>query len=128
MPKLSDYTLDQLLAVGALADAPPDIQAMTPEQIDELRLLQIRELMQVYNGMNEAVNAKDPATWVYGDEAEAYFQQHVWPWHINLLLRLLDEARAGQYQPKTEHQPRPAAGPLPFPYNVYEKGDLPQKE
>jgi hypothetical protein len=126
MPKLSDYTLDQLLAVGTLADAPPDIRALTPEQLDELRLIQVRELMRIYNGMQSSVNADDPKTWVYGDEAEAFFNEHVWPWHLNLLLRLLDKARSGQFRLDPNNVPKPASGPLPFPYNVYVDGDLEQ--
>jgi hypothetical protein len=124
MPNLSDYTLDQLLAVGLLADAPENIRALDERQIDELRLIQLRELMHVYDAMRATVSANDPKTWVYGDEAEAYFDQHVWPWHVNLLLKLLDQARAGHYVSQPEDVPRPAAGPLPFPYNVYAEGDL----
>ncbi len=128
MPELSDYTLDQLLAVGNLADAPEGIRALDRRQIDELRLVQIRELMRIYNAMQATVNANDPKTWVIGDEAEAFFNQHVWPWHVNLLLKLLDEARAGQYTPRPEDIPQPPAGPLPFPYNVYVEGDLARHE
>lgn len=124
MPKLSDYTLDQLLAIGSLAKASPDIQAMSKEQINEIRLLQIRELMRVYNGMQKAVKADDPKTWVYGDEAEAYFHEHIWPWHINMLLEMLDEARTGNYTADPGNIPHKATGPLTYPYNVYEDGDL----
>lgn len=124
MPELSDYPLEQLLAVGTLSDAPEDIQSLNERQLNELRLLQIRELMRVYNAMRATVDADDPKTWVYGDEADAYFDQHIWAWHVDLLLKLLDEARQGQYQYHPEDIPHPATGPLPFPYNVYEDGDL----
>lgn len=127
MPKLSDYPLDQILAVNTLAEAPQNLQNLPPEQLDELRLLQIRELMHIINGMQGAFNSSDPTTWVYGEEAEAYFADNIWPWHINLLLKLLDEARAGHYQASPDHVPQPPEGELPFPYNVYKEGDLNNK-
>ena len=80
--------------------------------------------MKIYNGMQAAIEGDDPKTWVYGDEAEAYFQQHVWPWHVNLLLKLLAQARAGEYTPNPDNQPQPPADELPFPFNVYTEGDL----
>jgi hypothetical protein len=124
MPELSDYPLDQLLAISTLADAPPEFQGFTPEQLNEIRLLQIRELMRICNGMQSSVDSDDPRTWVYGDEADAFFHDHIWPWHLNLLLQLLDQARQGQYRPDPDNIPKPAADTPPYPYNVYAEGDL----
>ena len=118
MAELNDFTLDQLLALGPLAEASPEFQALSRRQVDEVRLLQLRHLMAVHNKLREHVVGDDPQTWVMGDEADSFFDQHVLAWHVNLLLNLLDEARAGHYEAHNKDVPQPPADELPFPYNV----------
>lgn len=127
MAELCDFSLEQLLALGTEAEAPPEFRDLTERQIKEVRLLQIKELMRIYNMMQNSVVGDDPKTWVFGDEAEAFFNQHVWAWHVNLLLELLQEARQEGFLARTEDQPQPAQRALPYPYNLslddIERGD-----